>query len=69
MGKDWRKLNSADVITVIILFIFLGSILGYVMHSIKTKGTTCTSCTSCPAVKSCNKDTIKNDLLHYYKTN
>jgi len=50
-----------------ILVILFGAICYYLLYSIKTKGTTCTSCTSCPVVNKCNKDTIKKEILQFYK--
>jgi hypothetical protein len=55
------------VLTYVILAILFGGIIYYLIRSIKTKGTTCTSCTSCVLVDKCNKDTVKKDMMNYYK--
>ena len=51
-----------------ILALLFGGIIYYLVYMMKTKGTTCTSCTSCPIVEKCDKDTMKNEMLEFYKS-
>ncbi len=44
-----------NILVTSILVILFSLIIYYLVHSIKTKGTTCTSCTNCPIVNKCNQ--------------